>query len=181
MKSDLAKDGYIQNMFPFSDKEIEELKVIAKEAVKLEKNSRKMIFKHFPRVKELFEKAIKSEGLNLKLTDYCFYIEKTDEKNWPLMYHADSNLPDFLNIKEEDKEQYLKSAVMFRLTLDSSDKDTGALKVIRGSHIGKGSEEVFVNTKAGELILFKPLLQHASNKMTKSHTRRVFQALCIEL
>ena len=83
MKSDLAKDGYIQNMFPFSDKEIEELKVISKEAVKLEKNSRKMIFRYFPRVKELFEKAIKSEGLNLKLTDYCFYIEKTDEKNWP--------------------------------------------------------------------------------------------------
>jgi len=84
-------------------------------------------------------------------------------------------------LKEEDKEQYLKSAVMFRLTLDSSDKDTGALKVIRGSHIGKEGEEVFINTKAGELILFKPLLQHASNKMTKSHTRRVFQAFCIEL
>ena len=81
MQSNLANDGYIQNMFPFSDKEIDELKVIAKEAIKLEKNSRKMIFKYFPRVKALFEKAIKGEGLNLKLTDYCFYIEKTDEKN----------------------------------------------------------------------------------------------------
>ncbi len=74
MKGNLSKDGYVQNIFPFLDKEIEELKVIAKEAIKLDKNNRKMIFKHFPRVKELFEQAIKSEGLNLKLTDYCFYI-----------------------------------------------------------------------------------------------------------
>ncbi len=108
-------------------------------------------------------------------------IEKTDEKNWPLMYHADKNLPDFLNVKEEDKEEYLKKAVMFRVTLDSSDKETGTLKVIRGSHIGKEGEELFIDTKAGELILFKPLLQHASNRMTKPHTRRVFQAFCIEL
>lgn len=38
----------------------------------------------------------------------------------------------------------------------------------------------FVNTKAGEVIFFKPLLLHGSNKIKRACVRRVFQALCIE-
>ena len=54
MQSSLVNDGYIQNIFPFSQNEIEELKVIAKEAIKLEKNSRKMTKSHTRRVFQAF-------------------------------------------------------------------------------------------------------------------------------
>lgn len=41
--------------------------------------------------------------------------------------------------------------------------------------------EIFIDTKEGEVIFFKPLLLlHGSNKMKNPHTRRVFQALCID-
>jgi len=180
MNQQLSQNGFCKNYFPFNELEIERLKLIAKDSNKLELSRRKNIFHEFPKVKILFQRAIKNSKLDLELSNYCFFIEKTDEKNWPLLFHRDINLPKYLNIDESEKENFLKKSVMFRLTLDYSDKDTGALKVIPGSHIGKENEEEFINTKEGEVIFFKPLLLHGSNKMKKPHTRRVFQALCIE-
>lgn len=79
------------------------------------------------------------------------------------------------------KEEILERGVMFRLTLDSSDATSGAIKVIPKSHRQDSNEkEVFVETKEGEVILFKPLLLHGSNKMQKPQKRRVFQALCMD-
>ena len=182
MKKEINKIGYVQNYFPFNMEEIEVLKDIAQEASLLNTDSRKNIFYHFPLVKQYFEQAIEKSPFNLELTDYCFYIEKnTNDRNWPLLFHKDINLPDYMNIPEDRKMAFLENAVMFRLTLDTSDKDTGALKVIPKSHLGEASikDEVFVDTKEGEVIFFKPLLSHGSNKMKRSHTRRVFQALCI--
>jgi len=180
MKQQLSENGFCKNYFPFNEVDIETLKLIAKKLSKLELNRRKNIFQEFPEVRILFQRAVESCALNLELSDYCFFIEKTDEKNWPLLFHRDINLPEYLNIQEEEKENFLKKSVMFRLTLDYTDKDTGALKVIAGSHVGRDKEEEFINTEEGEVIFFKPLLLHGSNKMKKPHTRRVFQALCIE-
>jgi len=183
MKKELNKIGYVQNYFPFTQYEIEVLKDIAQEASLLNTDSRKNIFHHFPLVKQLFKQAIEKSPFNLELTDYCFYIEKnTNDRNWPLLFHKDINLPDYMNISEDKKMAFLENAVMFRLTLDTSDKDTGALKIIPKSHLGEASikDEVFVDTKEGEVIFFKPLLSHGSNKMKRPHTRRVFQALCID-
>ena len=89
-------------------------------------------------------------------------------------------MPDYMNIAPDQKERFLKNAVMFRVTLDESDENTGALKVIPGSHNGEKHDELFVETKAGEAIFFKPLLLHGSNRMKTPHTRRVLQALCKE-
>jgi len=183
MKKEINKIGYVQNYFPFTQYEIERLKDIAQEASLLNTDSRKNIFHHFPLVKQFFEQAIEKSSFNLELTDYCFYIEKnTNDRNWPLLFHKDINLPDYMNIQENKKMAFLENAVMFRITLDTSDKDTGALKVIPKSHLGEVSikDEVFVDTKEGEAIFFKPLLSHGSNKMKRPHTRRVFQALCID-
>jgi len=96
--------------------------------------------------------------------------------------HKDINLPDYMNISDETKMDFLKNAIMFRFTLDTSDKDTGAIKVIPKSHLDEltTADELFLNTKEGEVIFFKPLLLHGSNKMKRSHKRRVFQALCTE-
>lgn len=181
MKEQLNNLGYVQNYFPFNETELELLKSIAEDASGLSVNDRKKIFGSFPLARELFEKAIADSGFHLTLTDYCFFIEKTDAKNWPLLFHKDINLPDYLGIPSDAKETFLENAVMFRLTLDTSDKHTGALKVIPGSHKGKINEEVFVDTKEGEVIFFRPLLLHGSNKMKTPHTRRVFQALCLEV
>ena len=180
MRQQLSINGYSKNYFPFNNTELEELKLIAEKSSKLDKSQRKNIFQIFPKVKTLFERAIKDCDLDLVLSDYCFFIEKTDEKNWPLLFHRDINLPEYLKIPEKEKQNFLEKSVMFRLTLDYSDKETGALKVITGSHIGNENKEEFINTIEGEVVFFKPLLLHGSNKMTKPHTRRVFQALCIE-
>ena len=180
MNQQLSENGFCKNYFPFNEIDIERLKLIAKKSSELELSRRKNIFQEFPEVRILFQRAIENCELNLELSDYCFFIEKTDEKNWPLLFHRDINPPEYLNVEEEEKENFLKKSVMFRLTLDYSDKDTGALKVIAGSHLGKDNEEEFINTEEGEVVFFKPLLLHGSNKMKKSHTRRVFQALCIE-
>ena len=180
MNQQLSQNGFCKNYFPFNKLEIEKLKLIAKDSSKLELRQRKNIFQEFPEVRSLFQRAIENSELSLELTDYCFFIEKTNEKNWPLLLHRDINLPEYLNISDEEKNSFLKRSVMFRLTLDYTDKDTGALKVIAGSHINKENEEEFINTEEGEVIFFKPLLLHGSNKMKKTHTRRVFQALCIE-
>jgi len=179
----LEKFGYAQNYFPFTHYEIERLKDIAQEASLLDTNSRKNIFHHFPLVKQLLKQAIEKSSFNVELTNYCFYIEKnTNDRNWPLLFHKDINLPDYMDIPENKKMSFLKNAVMFRLTLDTSDKDTGALKVIPKSHLEEASikDEIFIDTKEGEVIFFKPLLSHGSNKIKRPHTRRVFQALCID-
>jgi len=184
MKQQLNELGYTQGFFPFSISELDNLKIIAQEASMLSTNNRKKIFQHFPTIRELFERAIKESPFQLKLTDYCFYIEKnSNDRNWPLLFHKDINLPEYMNISDDTKMDFLKNAIMFRLSLDSSDKETGALKVIPKSHIDelKIEDEVFVDTKEGEVIFFKPLLLHGSNKMKRSHQRRVFQALCIEV
>jgi len=183
IKRELDTLGFTQGFFPFSISELDNLKTIAQEASNLSTDNRKKIFHHFPLVQELFEKALKQSDFNLMLTDYCFYIEKnTTDRNWPLLLHRDINLPDYMNISNETKMDFLKNAIMFRLTLDTSDKDTGAIKVIPKSHLDdtKTEEEVFVDTKEGEVIFFKPLLLHGSNKMKRPHQRRVLQALCID-
>lgn len=178
--SKLNSDGFTQGLFPFTPEELKLFDDVANKIKDYSLNERKEVFKHFPIIEELFSKAVNRLNLSLELTDYCFYIEKTDEKNWPLLYHRDSNLPSYLNIDDSQKDKFLKNAIMFRFSLGSSDIDTGALKVLPGSHIGKEKDEVFLPTKEGEVLLFKPLLLHGSNKLKKSHKRRVFQALCIQ-
>ena len=186
MKQQINELGYAQGYFPFNQEELKEFETIAKKASALATEERKNIFHHFPLVKELFERVIKESPFQLQLTDYCFYIEKnTHDRNWPLLFHKDINLPDYMNISDETKMDFLKNAIMFRFTLDTSDKDTGAIKVIPKSHLDELKtedevDEVFVDTKEGEVIFFKPLLLHGSNKMKRSHKRRVFQALCTE-
>ncbi len=178
MSEQLREDGFLKGYFPFDDQEIEYLKSVANQASELTLERQKNIFKEFSKLKELFKRAIMESGLDIELTEYCFYIEKSDKRNWPLLMHRDINMPKYLDMPNEPKEQFLKDAVMFRLTLDHSDKDTGAIKVIPGSHTKKASKEVFLNTEEGEVIFFKPLLLHGSNKMKRAHKRRVFQALC---
>ncbi len=184
MKQQINELGYTQGYFPFNKEEIREFEIIAEKASASTTEERKNIFHHFPLVIELFERAIRESPFQLQLTNYCFYIEKNKHgRNWPLLFHKDINLPDYMNISNEIKMDFLKNAIMFRLTLDTSDKDTGAIKVIPKSHLDelKTEDEVFIDTKEGEVIFFKPLLLHGSNKMKLPHTRRVFQALCIEL
>ena len=180
MIQQLTTYGFTKGYFPFTKNELETLKHIASQATVLDKQQRKNIFSVFPEVRTLFQRAIDDSPLDLILSDYCFFIEKTVDQNWPLLFHRDINLPDYMNIPKDQREDFLKKCIMCRLNLDTSDETTGALKVIPGSHIDKNGEERFINTDEGEVIFFKPLLLHGSNKMTKPHTRRVFQALCIE-
>ena len=176
---DLHEKGYQQNFFPFCENDLNLLKEVAIHASDKKPNERKNIFEHFPIVHVLFETALKKVMPGYILTPYCFFIEKDSKRNWPLLMHQDINLPQYMHIDEKEKISFLTEAVMFRLTLDATDKETGALKVIEGLHLNKHGETKFIDTQEGEVILFKPLLMHGSNKLTKPHRRRVFQALCV--
>ncbi|MDD7987534.1 phytanoyl-CoA dioxygenase family protein [Lentisphaera marina] len=173
----LEKMGYDKALFPFNSTELSIFEQCADQINNLELEQRKNVFALYPKLRVLVNQALLKCGLKLITTNYCFYIEKNISQNWPLALHQDLNFPSYL---DEDQDQDLqKSGVWFRLNLDKSDQFSGALKVIPKSHLDSGEKEIsFLNNEAGEVILFKPLLFHGSNKMTHEQRRRVFQVLC---
>ncbi|BDS12404.1 phytanoyl-CoA dioxygenase family protein [Aureispira anguillae] len=151
---------------------------------------RKNVFGSSEKIRHYFkaiESTLNSRGFNCKMTPYCFYLEKTEKKNWPLQFHQDTNLPSYLNLNAKEIEAWLKNGFWVRVNLDRNDKNTGAIKVIPKSHLnGKNSTfdkkmSVFIDANQGDIVLFKPLLYHGSDRMTKKWERRVFQCFFLEV
>ena len=145
---------------------------------------RKNVFVNSTSVKEIFS-SVKDQLESIIgaciMTDYCFYLEKTTDKNWPLKLHQDINLPSYLNLTQAEEDHWLKNGFWVRINLDANNAQTGALKVIPQSHLkGKHSpfnpnDAVFIEVNAGDIVLFHPLLYHSSDKMKVAGQRRVFQ------
>jgi ectoine hydroxylase-related dioxygenase (phytanoyl-CoA dioxygenase family) len=185
----LKENGFqtIQNLIELPI--INDLKILSQFFKEKTTKIRKNVFENSSKVKTHFadiEKTLNSIGLNCKMTPYCFFLEKTDDKNWPLQFHQDTNFPAYLNLNSKEIAIWLKKGFWVRLNLDSNDKSTGAIKVIPKSHLnGKDSsfekyKSIHLNVNEGDIILFKPLLYHGSDKMTKSWERRIFQCLFLE-
>ncbi len=147
-------------------------------------NIRKNVFGHSTSIKPIFkqiETSLKHKGLPCFMTDYCFYLSKSKQENWPLQFHQDINLPAYLQLDHSQKELWLNQGFWVRINLDFNDRQTGALKVIPQSHLkGKNSpfskeEVVFLDANARDVILFSPLLYHGSDRMQQTAQRRVFQ------
>jgi len=128
------------------------------------------------------------------------FFDKTPEANWLVPWHQDisiavkerADLPGYgpWSTKEgvphvQPPVELLETMVTLRLHLDDCDESNGALKVIPGSHrlgrVDAGSiaqsrskrEEVTCSAHAGDALLMRPLLLHASSEATAPNHRRV--------
>jgi hypothetical protein len=130
----------------------------------------------------------------------AIFFDKSPEANWPVAWHQDLTLavrtrvevPGFgpWSVKEgvphvQPPVELLERMLAVRLHLDDADEQNGALRVIPGSHrLGRlsatGIQEmrgrssgVVCSVRAGDALLMRPLLLHASSRSRLPRHRRV--------
>jgi ectoine hydroxylase-related dioxygenase (phytanoyl-CoA dioxygenase family) len=128
------------------------------------------------------------------------YFDKTPEANWLVPWHQDLSiavkerldLPAYSpwSVKDgvphvQPPVEILENMVTVRLHLDDCNESNGALRVIPGSHrhgrlssaeiaeMRSKTSEVTCSVLAGDAVLMRPLLLHASSEATSPHHRRV--------
>ncbi|MBC8115657.1 MAG: phytanoyl-CoA dioxygenase family protein [Candidatus Saccharimonas sp.] len=130
------------------------------------------------------------------------YFDKTPGANWPVPWHQDMTITvrehrdvagyEMRPVKDgvvhalppvELSDQMLA----LRIHLDDAEADHGALRVIPGSHRGgrldqnqtaqwlSGVSEVVCSVAAGDVMMMRPLLLHASSPCQRPEHRRVIQ------
>ena len=126
------------------------------------------------------------------------YFDKPDGSNWFVAWHQDLTIavdkkvecPGFGGwtskqgvFAVQPPADLLESVFTFRVHLDDTDEENGALRVIAGSHrrgvirvdgieIGSQDERI-CSVKKGGVMLMKPLLLHASSRVVNNRQRRV--------
>ncbi len=128
------------------------------------------------------------------------FFDKTPEANWLVPWHQDLSIavkakqevPGYgpWSMKEgvphvQPPDEMLEAMITFRLHLDDCDESNGVLRVIPGSHrlgrlsaaqiaeIRRNEKEVMCSARAGDVLLMRPLLLHASSQATVPNHRRV--------
>ncbi|WP_395742280.1 phytanoyl-CoA dioxygenase family protein [Prosthecobacter sp.] len=128
------------------------------------------------------------------------YFDKRPEMNWLVAWHQDLTLalreqaevPGFgpWSVKDgvphvQPPVRLLEQMLTARLHLDDTDAENGALKVIPGTHrSGRLSaeairgwretrDEILCEARAGDVLLMRPLLLHASSRSSSTRRRRV--------
>ncbi len=128
------------------------------------------------------------------------YFDKRPEKNWLVAWHQDLTLAlkervevsgfGPWSVKEgvphvQPPVGLLEQMISVRLHLDDTDATNGALRVLPGTHrLGRLNaeairrcretcKEVSCEAKAGDVLLMRPLLLHASSHSTSERRRRV--------
>lgn len=130
----------------------------------------------------------------------AIYFDKSPEANWLVAWHQDmtiavgaqADIPGFgpWSVKQgvphvQPPVGFLEQMLAVRLHLDDADQANGALRVLPGTHrLGRLSavqiqslqaeraEHVCV-AGAGDVLLMRPLLLHASRRSTSGRPRRV--------
>ncbi|CAM1372380.1 phytanoyl-CoA dioxygenase family protein [Tenacibaculum xiamenense] len=146
--------------------------------------------------KELYDSVCGSDYFISK----AIYFNKPAKSNWFVSYHQDLSISAKKRIVSEEYTQWtnkqgqlgvippidvLESTITFRLHLDDTNDDNGALKVLPKSHT-KGlvridedfdqdnyEKEFVCKVKSGGVMLMKPLLLHASDKSISDKDRAV--------
>lgn len=134
----------------------------------------------------------------------CTSFRKSAACNWKVPYHQDLSVPVIERIEHSAlggwsvKEDgvyvqpllpLLDELLAVRLHLDPCDADAGALRVMPRSHrlgrlspsaiaaLDKRRQEVVCDAEAGDLLLMRPLLLHASSRARRPNGRRVLHFL----
>ena len=130
----------------------------------------------------------------------AIFFDKTSEKNWFVAWHQDVTLavreraevPGFGPWTVKDgiphvhaPAKILRQMLTVRIHLDDADETNGALCVIPGSHrhgklspaqiahMHESAPTHLCRARAGDLLLMRPLLLHASHKSVSQAQRRV--------
>lgn len=130
----------------------------------------------------------------------ALYFDKSSDTNWLVPWHQDLSLalraraevPGFGPWSTKDgiphvqpPVELLQQMLTVRLHLDDADESNGALRVLPGSHrLGRLSAESIQQLRgeqseylcavsAGDALLMRPLLLHASSRSTSTRHRRV--------
>jgi ectoine hydroxylase-related dioxygenase (phytanoyl-CoA dioxygenase family) len=132
----------------------------------------------------------------------AIYFDKTPRANWKVAWHQDLTIAVRARIDRDGFGPWsskdgvthvqppvgvLERMVAIRLHLDDCTDSNGPLRVIPGSHtsgrlsasgiaaIRAREAEHVCTARAGDLLVFKPLLRHASSVATEPGHRRVMQ------
>lgn len=130
----------------------------------------------------------------------AIFFDKNPEKNWLVSWHQDKtvsvnkkhHIDDWgpWSLKDnthhvQPSESVLNNMVTFRIHLDDSNADNGCLKVIPNSHASgvltqleidslvKKAIFVECEANAGDMLIMRPLILHASSKAKLPQHRRV--------
>ena len=130
----------------------------------------------------------------------AIFFDKSPEANWLVSWHQDLTLalrsrveaPGFgpWSVKDgvphvQPPVELLEQMLTVRLHLDDADESNGALRVLPGSHrLGRltpaqvqeqraRQADVLCTVAAGDALLMRPLLLHASGRSTSQRHRRV--------
>ena len=149
-----------------------------------------------PRLLDLVRPHLPSEPFPVR----AIYFDKSSDTNWLVPWHQDLTLA--LRARAEvsgfgpwsTKDgiphvqppiELLQQMLTVRLHLDAADESNGALRVLPGSHrLGRLSSErvqelrsqqsdFLCAVSAGDVLLMRPLLLHASSRSTSPRHRRV--------
>lgn len=128
------------------------------------------------------------------------FFDKTPEKNWLVSWHQDKTVAvsDTFNragwgpwsIKDNTHHvqpplSVLNQMVTFRIHLDSADRNNGCLKVISASNYAgllradeikqwvQDNQPVYCEVNAGDAVIMRPHILHASSKSLTPKHRRV--------
>lgn len=134
----------------------------------------------------------------------CTYFTKSRDRNWLVPLHQDLSVPvaehaDGAGLSGWSRKQgtlfvqppaeLLERLVAIRLHLDPCTEEDGPLRVVPGSHkegvlspeaaagIGRSQASVSCIATAGDALLMRPLLLHASSKASGTSLRRVLHFL----
>jgi hypothetical protein len=130
----------------------------------------------------------------------AIYFDKTPKANWPVPWHQDlsvalrarSHLPGWNNwtlkrgvLHAQAPAHILQAMITVRIHLDDCPAANGALRVVAGSHRGAVLTRAEIKSiadtqtvstvaaRAGDALLMKPLLLHASSPAQNPTHRRV--------
>lgn len=128
------------------------------------------------------------------------YFDKSPAENWLVAWHQDLTIAVDTrlevagfgpwSLKDEiphvqPPAERLAQMITLRLHLDDADETNGALRVLPGSHrhgrlspsaihdLRESGTEVLCSAKAGDALLMRPLILHASGRSTSSRHRRI--------
>jgi len=148
-----------------------------------------------PHVKTLIERLIGRGAFAVR----AIWFDKTEDANWKVVWHQDRAIAVAARLEANDFGPWstkqgvqhtlapaaiLEGMVSLRIHLDTCDTDNAPLRVIPGSHrfgviaendiaVHRRQQETECTAEAGDAILMRPLLLHASSPSKKPGHRRV--------
>lgn len=149
-----------------------------------------------PKLTDLVRPHVSAEPFPVR----AIFFSKSSEANWLVSWHQDltvalsarADVPGFgpWSVKDgiphvQPPVELLEQMLTVRLHLDDTDQANGALRVLPGSHrLGRLSAERIQQLRAeqpdfvcdmaaGDALLMRPLLLHASSRSTSTRFRRV--------